>query len=225
MRYRAESPDEAALVVAAKQFGFYFYKRTPTTLYMRETLGPKAQPVDCKYQLLNVLEFSSARKRMSVIVRFPDGKLLLLCKGADSVVLQLLDPNNKGFSTQTNTHLKQYGEVGLRTLLIAYKELKEEEYIIWQAKFEEARSTMGRERDIRTEEAAEEIERGLTVVGGTGVEDKLQAGVPESVDRLAKAGIKIWVLTGDKMETAINIGYACRCVITIDSTSFSGISG
>jgi phospholipid-translocating ATPase len=209
MRYRAESPDEAALVVAAKQFGFYFYKRTPTTLYMRETLGPKAQPVDCKYQLLNVLEFSSARKRMSVIVRFPDGKLLLLCKGADSVVLQLLDPNNKGFSTQTNTHLKQYGEVGLRTLLIAYKELKEEEYIIWQAKFEEARSTMGRERDIRTEEAAEEIERGLTVVGGTGVEDKLQAGVPESVDRLAKAGIKIWVLTGDKMETAINIGYAC----------------
>lgn len=211
MRYRAESPDEAALVVAAKQFGFYFYKRTPTTLYVRETAGPKAEPVDQKYQLLNVLEFSSARKRMSVIVRFPDGRILLLSKGADSVMLQRLDPQNKGFVTETNKHLKQYGEVGLRTLLVAYRAVKEEEYQDWQVKFARARATLGRERDIRTEEVAEEIEWGLTVVGGTGVEDKLQVGVPEAVDRLARAGIKIWVLTGDKVETAINIGYACRC--------------
>jgi phospholipid-translocating ATPase len=72
--------------------------------------------------------------------------------------------------------------------------------------------TVGRERDLHTEELADEIEQGFTVVGGTGVEDKLQDGVPEAIDRFARAGIKIWVLTGDKVETAINIGYACRCV-------------
>lgn len=212
MRYRAESPDEAALVVAAKQFGFYFYQRTPATLHVRETHGPGAEPVDVKYQLLNVLEFSSARKRMSVIVRFPDGRLLLLCKGADSVILERLDPQKRDFVSQTTKHLNEYGEVGLRTLLLAYKVLTEEEYQAWQVRFSEARALLGRERDVRTNEVAEEIEKGLTIVGGTGVEDKLQAGVPEAINRLARAGLKIWVLTGDKVETAINIGYACRYV-------------
>jgi phospholipid-translocating ATPase len=212
MRYRAESPDEAALVVAAKQFGFYFYKRTPTMLHVRETVSPNSNPVDQVYQLLNVLEFSSARKRMSVIVRFPDGRLLLLSKGADSVMFQRVDKNKSGFVKETNKHLKDFGEVGLRTLVVAYRQLDEEEYKKWQAKYAEARATVGRERDLRTEELADEIEQGLTVVGGTGVEDKLQDGVPEAIDRFARAGIKIWVLTGDKVETAINIGYACRCV-------------
>lgn len=209
MRYRAESPDEAALVVAAKQFGFYFYKRTPTTLHVRESLRPGDPPKDEVYQLLDVLEFSSLRKRMSVIVRFPDGRLLLLSKGADSVVLQRVDRKSSGPVEQTIQHLKVYGEVGLRTLVVAYKALDEEEYQSWAKRYAEARAVIGKERELRTEELAEEIEQGLTVVGGTGVEDKLQEGVPEAVDRLARAGINIWVLTGDKVETAINIGYAC----------------
>ena len=212
MRYRAESPDEAALVVAAKQFGFYFYKRTPTTLYIRETLTPNSAPVDQVYQVLNVLEFNSARKRMSVIVRFPNGKLLLLSKGADSVMLQHVDKKNGGPIADTSRHLRQFGEVGLRTLIVAYKELNEEAYKKWQVKYAEARNILGPGRELRSDELADEIEIGLTVVGGTGVEDKLQDGVPEAVNRLAHAGIKIWVLTGDKVETAINIGYACRYV-------------
>ncbi len=212
MHYRAESPDEAALVVAAKQFGFFFYKRTPTALYVRETPSPTAAPVEQVYQLLNVLEFTSARKRMSVIVRFPDGRLLLLSKGADSVMLQRVDRNKSGFVKETNKDLKEFGQVGLRTLVVAYRELSEDKYQRWQSKYAEVRATLGRERELHTEEVADEIERGLTVVGGTGVEDKLQDGVPETIDRLARAGINIWVLTGDKVETAINIGYACRCV-------------
>lgn len=212
MRYRAESPDEAALVVAAKQFGFYFYKRTPTNLYVRVSSRAGDPPQDQVYQLLDVLEFSSLRKRMSVIVRFPDGRLLLLSKGADSVILQRVDRNRPGPVPQTIRHLKLFGEVGLRTLVVAYKVLDEEEYRSWGKRYAEARSIIGKERELRTEELAEEIEQGLTVVGGTGVEDKLQDGVPEAVDRLARAGINIWVLTGDKVETAINIGYACRFV-------------
>lgn len=209
MHYRAESPDEAALVVAAKQFGFFFCKRTPTALYVRETPSPTAAPVEQVYQLLNVLEFTSARKRMSVIVRFPDGRLLLLSKGADSVMLQRVDRNKSGFVKETKKDLKEFGQVGLRTLVVAYKELSEDEYQRWQSKYAEVQATLGRDRELRTEEVAEEIEHGLTVVGGTGVEDKLQDGVPETIDRLARAGINIWVLTGDKVETAINIGYAC----------------
>jgi phospholipid-translocating ATPase len=211
MRYRAESPDEAALVVAAKQFGFYFYKRTPTMLHVRETVSRNSNPVDQVYQLLKVLEFSSARKRMSVIVRFPNGRLLLLSKGADSVMLERVDKNKSGFVKETNKHLKDFGKVGLRTLVVAYKQLDEEEYTKWQAKYAEARATVGGERDLHTEELVDEIEQGLTIVGGTGVEDKLQEVVPEAMDRVARAGIKIWVWTGDKVETAINIGYACRC--------------
>lgn len=209
MRYRAESPDEAALVVAAKQFGFYFYKKTPTTLHIRESLGPDVPPRDQVYQLLDVLEFSSLRKRMSVIVRFPDGRLLLLSKGADSVIFQRVDRNSSGPVTETSKHLRQFGEVGLRTLVVAYKQLDENEYQSWRVRYAEARAIIGKERELRTEELAEEMEQDLTVVGGTGVEDKLQQGVPEAVDRLARAGINIWVLTGDKVETAINIGYAC----------------
>ena len=218
MRYRAESPDEAALVVAAKQFGFYFYKRTPKTLHVREGWRPGDPPKDQVYQLLDVLEFSSLRKRMSVIVRFPDGRLLLLSKGADTVILQRLDRRNGGPVAETTRHLKLYGEVGLRTLVVAYKVLDEAEYQSWGKRYAEAKAVIGKERELRTEELAEEMEQGLTVVGGTGVEDKLQQGVPEAVDRLARAGINIWVLTGDKVETAINIGYACRFVTS--ATSF-----
>jgi phospholipid-translocating ATPase len=212
MRYRAESPDEAASVVAAQQFGFYFFQRSPTMLHVRETVSRNSNPVDQVYQLLKVLEFSSARKRMSVIVRFPNGRLLLLSKGADSVMLQRVDKNKSGFVKETNKHWKDFGEVGLRTLVVAYKQSDEEEYTKWQAKYAEARATVGGERDLHTEELVDEIEQGLTIVGGTGVvEDKLQEGVPEAMDRVARAGIKIWVWTGDKVETAINIGYACMC--------------
>eukprot|EP00246_Nothoceros_aenigmaticus_P007096 TRINITY_DN20718_c0_g1_i1.p1 TRINITY_DN20718_c0_g1~~TRINITY_DN20718_c0_g1_i1.p1 ORF type:complete len:644 (-),score=97.52 TRINITY_DN20718_c0_g1_i1:654-2459(-) len=122
-------------------------------------------------------------------------------------------------------HLRDFGEVGLRTLIVAYKELDEVEYQRWHVSYVAARAVVGREREARVEEVEDEIEKGWTVIGGTGVEDKLQVGVPETIDRLAQAGIKIWVLTGDKVETAINIGYACsllrkgmeKIIVTLDT--------
>ncbi|CAM6088191.1 unnamed protein product [Calypogeia fissa] len=209
MEYRAESPDEAALVVAAKQFGFCFYKRTPSTMLVRESLGPGAGYKDQTHELLNVLEFNSARKRMSVIVRYPDRRIMLLSKGADSVMAQRVDPAHRRFLRETLIQLRQFAEVGLRTLVVAYRELDEADYQKWQAEYVKVRSVIGREREQRIEEVAHKIERNLWIVGGTGVEDKLQDGVPDTIDRLAQAGINIWVLTGDKVETAINIGYAC----------------
>ncbi|KDP29332.1 hypothetical protein JCGZ_18253 [Jatropha curcas] len=207
--YEAESPDEAAFVIAAREFGFEFYKRTQTSISVRELDLASGMKVQRSYKLLNVLEFNSARKRMSVIVRTEEGKLLLLCKGADSVMFERLALNGRVFEENTRVHVNEYADAGLRTLLLAYRELDEEEYKDFNVKFTQAKNSVSVDREALIEELAEKMERNLFLLGATAVEDKLQDGVPECIDKLAQAGIKIWVLTGDKMETAINIGYAC----------------
>ncbi|KAL8224334.1 hypothetical protein R6Q57_019809 [Mikania cordata] len=207
--YEAESPDEAAFVIAARELGFEFYKRTQTTISFIELDPVSKKRVERTYELLNVLEFNSARKRMSVIVRDEDGKLLLLCKGADSVMFARLAKNGREFEENTKEHVNQYADAGLRTLILAYRELTEEEYKEFNEKFTKAKNSVSVDRDDLIDEATEGIEKDLILLGATAVEDKLQKGVPECIDKLAQAGIKIWVLTGDKMETAINIGFSC----------------
>ncbi|KAD0007806.1 hypothetical protein E3N88_44926 [Mikania micrantha] len=223
LSYEAESPDEAAFVIAAREVGFEFFQRTQTSISLHEYENGKK--VDRSYELLNMIEFSSARKRMSVIVRNAENQLLLLCKGADSVMFEKLSKESQPFEDQTKNHINKYAEAGLRTLVIAYRPLDEEEYKRWEEEFLTAKTSVSHDRDNLVDAAAEKIERDLILLGATAVEDKLQKGVPECIEKLANAGIKIWVLTGDKMETAINIGYACRLlaqgmkqiVITLDS--------
>ncbi|MBA0848042.1 hypothetical protein Goshw_027285 [Gossypium schwendimanii] len=206
--YEAESPDEAAFVVAARELGFEFYERTQTSISLYE-FDLSGKKVERSYKLLNILEFSSSRKRMSVILQNEEGKLLLLCKGADSVMFERLAKNGQEFAEQTKEHIEEYADAGLRTLVLAYREINEEEYVEFNEKFMEAKNIVSADREEMIEEVAESIERDLILLGATAVEDKLQNGVPECIDKLAQAGIKIWVLTGDKMETAINIGFAC----------------
>ncbi|KAK1401235.1 Phospholipid-transporting ATPase [Heracleum sosnowskyi] len=155
-----------------------------------------------------MLEFNSTRKRMSVIVRF-EGKLLLLCKGADSVMFERLGENGREFEEDTRKHVDEYADAGLRTLILAYRELTEEEYKEFNERFKAAENSVSADRETMINEATELVERDLVLIGATAVEDKLQQGVPDCIDKLAQAGIKLWVLTGDKMETAINIGFAC----------------
>ncbi|XP_076956043.1 putative phospholipid-transporting ATPase 9 [Bidens hawaiensis] len=207
--YEAESPDEAAFVIAARELGFEFYKRTQTTVSFLELDPVSKKKVERTYELLNVLEFNSVRKRMSVIVRDEDGKLLLLSKGADSVMFARLAKDGREFEEKTRKHVNEYADAGLRTLILAYRELTEEEYKEFNEKFTKAKNSVSADRDDLIDEATEEIEKDLILLGATAVEDKLQKGVPECIDKLAQAGIKIWVLTGDKMETAINIGFSC----------------
>ncbi|KAF7808958.1 putative phospholipid-transporting ATPase 9 [Senna tora] len=207
--YEAESPDEAAFVIAARELGFEFYKRTQTGLSMYELDPISGTKVQRTYRLLNVLEFNSSRKRMSVIVKDEDGNILLLCKGADSVMFERLDENGREFEEKTMEHVHEYADAGLRTLILAYRELDEEEYKAFDKKFSEAKNSISADQETLIREVSDEIERNLILLGATAVEDKLQNGVPDCIDKLAQAGIKIWVLTGDKMETAINIGFAC----------------
>ncbi|KAK4842614.1 hypothetical protein QYF36_024787 [Acer negundo] len=207
--YEAESPDEAAFVIAAREIGFEFHKRTQASISMRELDPLSGNKVDRLYKLLNVLEFNSTRKRMSVIVRDEEGKLLLLCKGADSVMFERLAKNGRAFEDETRDHMNEYAEAGLRTLILAYRELDEEEYKVYDEEFSNAKNSVSADRETLIDEVTEKIEKDLILLGATAVEDKLQNGVPDCIDKLAQAGIKIWVLTGDKMETAINIGFAC----------------
>ncbi|AQL03816.1 putative phospholipid-transporting ATPase 7 [Zea mays] len=120
-----------------------------------------------------------------------------------------LAKNGRMYEVDTTKHLNEYGEAGLRTLALSYRVLDESEYSSWNAEFLKAKTSIGPDRELQLERVSELIERELILVGATAVEDKLQKGVPQCIDRLAQAGLKIWVLTGDKMETAINIGYAC----------------
>ncbi|KAG8382965.1 hypothetical protein BUALT_Bualt05G0134800 [Buddleja alternifolia] len=207
--YEAESPDEAAFVIAARELGFEFFKRTQTSVFVRELNPVSGKIIERSYKLLNVLDFNSSRKRMSVIVRDEEGKLLLLCKGADSVMFERLAKNGRNYEGETREHVNEYADAGLRTLILAYRELNEEEYNAFDEKFSEAKNSVSADREALIDNVIEEIEKDLILLGATAVEDKLQQGVPECIDKLAQAGIKIWVLTGDKMETAINIGYAC----------------
>ncbi|KAH6797898.1 ATPase E1-E2 type family protein / haloacid dehalogenase-like hydrolase family protein [Perilla frutescens var. hirtella] len=207
--YEAESPDEAAFVIAARELGFEFFNRTQTSVSINELNPVSGKLVERTYKLLNILEFNSTRKRMSVIVRDEEGKLLLLCKGADSVMFERLGRNGRVYEEKTREHVSEYADAGLRTLILAYRELSEDEYELFDKKFTVAKNSVSADREALIDDVTEDMEKDLILLGATAVEDKLQQGVPECIDKLAQAGIKLWVLTGDKMETAINIGYAC----------------
>ncbi|KAL7181751.1 hypothetical protein ACSBR1_040618 [Camellia fascicularis] len=212
IRYQAASPDEAALVTAAKRFGFFFYRRTPTLIYVRESHVEKMGKVqDVPYEILSVLEFNSTRKRQSVVCRYQDGRLVLYCKGADTVIYERLADGSNDIKKTTREHLEQFGSAGLRTLCLAYRDLSPDAYENWNEKFIQAKSSL-RDRERKLDEVAELIEKDLVLIGCTAIEDKLQEGVPSCIETLSRAGIKIWVLTGDKLETAINIAYACKLI-------------
>uniref|UniRef100_A0A8B9VY25 Phospholipid-transporting ATPase n=1 Tax=Anas zonorhyncha TaxID=75864 RepID=A0A8B9VY25_9AVES len=202
--YQASSPDEGALVKGAKKLGYVFTGRTPHSVII-DALGKEKT-----FEILNVLEFSSNRKRMSVIVRTPGGQLRLYCKGADNVIFERLSKDSQ-YMEQTLCHLEYFATEGLRTLCIAYADLSENSYREWLNIYNET-STLLKDRAQKLEECYEIIEKDLLLLGATAIEDRLQAGVPETIATLMKAEIKIWILTGDKQETAINIGYSCRLI-------------
>uniref|UniRef100_A0A3B3X3U2 Phospholipid-transporting ATPase n=1 Tax=Poecilia mexicana TaxID=48701 RepID=A0A3B3X3U2_9TELE len=215
--YKAQSPDEGALVTAARNFGFVFRSRTPGTITTTE-MGRTVT-----YSLLAILDFNNIRKRMSVIVRNPEGRICLYCKGADTVLLERLHPCNQELMSITSDHLNEYGADGLRTLALAYRELSEDEWEAWS----ESHRCADKATDCREDRLAaayDKIEQDMKLLGATAIEDKLQEGVPETIALLSLANIKIWVLTGDKQETAVNIGYSCK-MLTDDMTEVFIIGG
>ncbi|EYE99892.1 aminophospholipid-translocating P4-type ATPase DNF3 [Aspergillus ruber CBS 135680] len=335
MSYQASSPDELALVSAARELGYLVQDRQSNILTIRSfPHGPYEPAIDEMFEILEVIEFSSARKRMSVLVRMPDQRICVFCKGADSILMNLLKKSNlaqekaveierrasrrkaaeassiirrnseynnrkeSGFSRpsmhrrssvsgqQVNTlrdsidvwlrdretdhgiltrendsafysprpstqlgrasmavsdsssmhdaeyeelveealvvnetavfercfqHLNDFATEGLRTLLYGHRYLDEATYENWKKAYHEACTSLT-DRQEKIEKVGEEIEQHLELTGATAIEDKLQKGVPEAIDKLRRANIKLWMLTGDKRETAINVGHSCRLV-------------
>uniref|UniRef100_A0A7M4ER09 ATPase phospholipid transporting 8B3 n=1 Tax=Crocodylus porosus TaxID=8502 RepID=A0A7M4ER09_CROPO len=191
--YQAASPDEEALVMAARNLGYVFLSRTQDTITVSE-LGVKRT-----YQVLAMLDFNSVRKRMSILVRDPDGKIRLYSKGADMVILTRLHENGANEKI-TEKALDSFAEETLRTLCLASKEVKEKDYTEWSKKHHKA-SIMLENRAQELDKVYEEIEKDLKLLGATAIEDKLQDGVPETIQLLKKGNIKVWVLTGDKQGT------------------------
>ncbi|XP_049649675.1 phospholipid-transporting ATPase VD isoform X2 [Accipiter gentilis] len=213
--YEAESPDEAALVHAARAYKCILQSRTPDQVTVDFAgLG------SLTFQLLHILPFDSVRKRMSVVVRHPvSNKVLVYTKGADSVMMDLLRTASEGTNNsemeqkkikeRTQKHLDDYARRGLRTLCIAKKVMSDAEYAEWLNHHFLAETSIDN-REALLLESAVRLETELTLLGATGIEDRLQEGVPDTIQALRKAGIKIWMLTGDKRETAVNIAYACK---------------
>uniref|UniRef100_A0A803YJZ1 Phospholipid-transporting ATPase n=1 Tax=Meleagris gallopavo TaxID=9103 RepID=A0A803YJZ1_MELGA len=218
INYQAASPDEGALVTAARNFGYVFLSRTQNTITISE-MGTERT-----YDVLAILDFNSDRKRMSVIVRDSNGRIRLYCKGADTVIFERLHPRNLKREA-TEEALDVFARETLRTLCLCYRDISHDEFEAWNKKFMEA-SVAASNRDEALDKVYEEIEKDLILLGATAIEDKLQDGVPETISKLSKADIKIWVLTGDKKETAENIGFSCE-LLTDETTICYGedISG
>ncbi|KAI0480834.1 hypothetical protein GGR56DRAFT_292017 [Xylariaceae sp. FL0804] len=203
IKYQAASPDEGALVQGAVSMGYTFTARKPRAVLI------EVEGQELEFELLAVCEFNSTRKRMSTIYRCPDGKVRLFCKGADTVILERLNEDNPHVE-QTLLHLEEYAAEGLRTLCLAMREIPEHEFQEWYAMFDKAQTTVGGNRADELDKAAEIIEKELYLLGATAIEDRLQDGVPETIHTLQQANIKVWVLTGDRQETAINIGMSSK---------------
>ncbi|KIW64501.1 hypothetical protein PV04_09429 [Phialophora macrospora] len=346
--YQAASPDELALVKAAQDLGYIVTDRQAQSVTVKTYAeGDEASPVDDTYEVLDVIEFSSARKRMSIVIRLSDRRICLISKGADSTIrkllrladlaasnvqaverrasqrkcveaqealrrrssqlnrksgsfygldtvsprpsglsfdrsrtarnsvdhwlkereneastsqerrssqfysprpsMQLLSRKSESYSGRTHRspqitprasiqvdgsddlveeslvvddhavfercfqHIDDFATEGLRTLLYAYRYLTEIEYGEWKQIYLSATTSIS-DRQEKIERAAELLETKLELLGATAIEDKLQKGVPDAIERFRRAGIKMWMLTGDKRETAINIGHSCRLI-------------
>ncbi|KAK1760402.1 putative phospholipid-transporting ATPase DNF3 [Echria macrotheca] len=328
IKFQAASPDELALVEAARDLGYLLIDRPAQSIKIqsRDTSG---NTVIDTYEVLDVIEFSSKRKRMSIIIRMPDKRICVFIKGADSTVLPRLRQrqlaveaastverrasmrksmeqekalhrlsmqhnrnsvnlgrnsstvdrrssrigNRKSItltgdfdtwlsrrengehsrrsvaddtdhsrpsmkrSRSTDTtlsidrhsgyfdeslslndarvfercfqHVDDFASEGLRTLIYAYRYIEEDDYVKWKEVYHEATTSLVN-RQEQVEEAAELIEHDFDLAGATAIEDKLQHGVPETIENLSRANIKVWMLTGDKRETAINIAHSAR---------------
>ncbi|KAH7722603.1 phospholipid-transporting ATPase ID [Aphelenchoides avenae] len=209
LAYQAQSPDEAALTSAARNFGFVFKSRTPDSITI------EVNGVEEVYDVEYILDFDNVRKRMSVVVRDRQGKLKLYCKGADTLMLERISADTlPALHSATVEHLDKFASDGLRTLCCAFKDVDPAYFRQWMTDVKEAQLDAAN-KDDRLSALYEEIERDMVLLGATAIEDKLQDGVPETIAKLAAANIKIWVLTGDKIPSYTTFRKLLSTLVTL----------
>ncbi|KNE61628.1 phospholipid-translocating P-type ATPase, flippase [Allomyces macrogynus ATCC 38327] len=205
LKYESQSPDEIALLNGVRALGV-FKMRKKSSLLVEE------QGTDLTLTVLDSIEFNSDRKRMSVVIRDENGRIRVYTKGADNVMLPRVDPAQTDLISGTVDQLRLFSEEGLRTLVFAAKDLTEDAYSEFKRKYDDAARSLV-DREMRMERAAALIERdGYELLGCSAIEDRLQDKVPETIECLLRCGIRVWLLTGDKQETAVNIGLSCQLI-------------
>jgi len=223
--YAAQSPDEVALVRAARDYGFRLIKRQGNRLHILN----EHERTEEIFQILDVAEFESSRRSMSLIVRTPEGKLVLYSKGAESVMFDKMRDvslsidrgeiatsvafDQRDLISVTRKHVQSFADEGLRVLVFGARFLSEAEYGNFHAELEKAQGSMDTSRDLKIAQAWELVEHDLTLLGASAVEDRLQYKVQETVSFLQKAGITIWMVTGDLRETAVAIGVSSSIIV------------
>lgn len=202
--YQSSSPDELALVKASNQVGITLSERTKDYIEIIENGIRK------EYQILAEFPFNSDRKRMSVIFE-NNGKYFLYCKGADS----LMTPRVKwepGQEEKVFDDLEKFAIDGLRTLVMAKREITSQAYRDFADKQNQLETSSYRDKEERLFRLYDEYEQDLEFVGASAIEDKLQRNVAPTISLLMSANIRFWVLTGDKQETAIEIAKSCHLI-------------
>jgi phospholipid-transporting ATPase len=198
--YEGASPDEVALVRCAVEHGYVLLERTTRSMTLK--INEKV----IKFEILATLEFTPDRKMMSIIVQDPQGRITLFTKGADSFVIPQMQGKADAVGMRgTSDALREMALLGLRTLLVCTKELTQHEFQQWHAQFIEAGKTLGSNRSAVVDRVCLEMEKEMLLVGATAIEDKLQDQVPETLRYFLQAGVIVWMLTGDKRETAVTI--------------------
>lgn len=213
-KYIGPSPDEITLLDTAKNLGYIYQQSINKKTQLKIVpYGAKVLQICEDFEKICTLEFTSDRKRNSVIFRDKGtGFVIMYCKGADNVINARLSKDNPiGNIEKISADLLTFSKKGYRTLLLAFRIISETEFLAWKVKYDEAARAIY-DREERMSDLSEEIEKELILLGCTAVEDSLQEQVPDTIKDLLKAGIKVWMLTGDKLETAVNIGKTCGLV-------------
>ena len=209
--YSGSNPDETVLVQAAKELEVEFVERIGNDITIKIGGGCLVH-----YAMLYRFDFTSERKRSSIIVRCPDGVIKLFMKGADSVILQKINNFSKvNLFTKTCEHVDKFAKEGLRTLCFSMKILTENEFRQFESQYQQlqAQCLVNKDKVSDIERLISDLESNMLLLGVTALEDMLQDNVKGIIKEFIEANINVWMLTGDKLDTAESIGYSCKLLM------------
>ena len=201
--YQASSPDEVAIVTWTASVGLTLVFRDRKCIELQTPNGSRL-----KFDVLDIFPFTSESKRMGIVVRDTQtGDITFLQKGADVVMAKIVQRND-WLEEETANMARE----GLRTLVMARKRLGNTTYNDFANSYHAASIKLEGRNEAMNAVVAQFLEHDLELLGLTGVEDKLQDDVKSTLELLRNAGIKIWMLTGDKVETARCIAISTKLV-------------
>ncbi|EFW19043.1 Putative aminophospholipid-translocase [Coccidioides posadasii str. Silveira] len=210
--YQASSPDEIAIVKYAQEVGVQLAYRDRQKILLRSVETGK---VVVRAQILDIFPFTSESKRMGIVVQFShtqgveqaQDEIWFFQKGADTVMSSIVATND-WLDEETANMARE----GLRTLVVGRKRLSQERYHEFSKNYKQASLSLSSRDTLMAKVVHSYLECNLELLGVTGVEDKLQKDVKPSLELLRNAGVKIWMLTGDKIETARCVAVSSKLV-------------